>query len=83
MLCLYIKVLDARDPDGTRCRQIEKYLKKEKTHKHLLFVLNKCDLVPTWVTVSASCLIYFLNQAMLTVVKLSSTCVFRWQNGMM
>merc|ERR1719228_2771110 len=24
--------------------------KKEKAHKHLLFVLNKVDLVPTWIT---------------------------------
>ena len=47
-----IHVLDARDPLGTRCRNIEKYLKGEAQHKHLIFVLNKCDLVPTWVTVS-------------------------------
>ncbi|XP_046850071.1 nucleolar GTP-binding protein 2-like, partial [Xenia sp. Carnegie-2017] len=45
-----LQVLDARDPEGTRCRQVEKYLSKEKQHKHLIFVLNKCDLVPTWVT---------------------------------
>ncbi|KAJ3190259.1 GTPase required for pre-60S ribosomal subunit nuclear export and maturation [Gaertneriomyces sp. JEL0708] len=45
-----IHVLDARDPMGTRCRNVEKYLQKEATHKHLIFVLNKCDLVPTWVT---------------------------------
>jgi hypothetical protein len=49
-----IHVLDARDPLGTRCRAVEKYLKKEAAHKHLVFVLNKCDLVPTWVTVSQS-----------------------------
>lgn len=36
---------------GTRCSHIESFLKKEKQHKHLIFVLNKCDLVPTWVTV--------------------------------
>ncbi|PHH59422.1 hypothetical protein CDD81_3208 [Ophiocordyceps australis] len=42
-----IHVLDARDPIGTRCRSIEKYLKEEAPHKHLIFVLNKCDLVPT------------------------------------
>lgn len=47
-----IHVLDARDPDGTRCRSVEKYLKAEAPHKHLIFVLNKCDLVPTGVTVS-------------------------------
>merc|ERR1719219_2844885 len=45
-----INVLDARDPLGTRCPQIEAFMKKEKQHKHLLFVLNKVDLVPTWVT---------------------------------
>ncbi|RYP73236.1 hypothetical protein DL769_004256 [Monosporascus sp. CRB-8-3] len=42
-----IHVLDARDPLGTRCRSVEKYLKTEAPHKHLIFVLNKCDLVPT------------------------------------
>lgn len=47
-----IHVLDARDPIGTRCRSVEQYLKKEAPHKHLVFVLNKCDLVPTWVSVS-------------------------------
>ncbi|KAI8608874.1 NUC091 domain-containing protein [Chytriomyces sp. MP71] len=45
-----IHVLDARDPMGTRCRNVESHLKKEAKHKHLIFVLNKCDLVPTWVT---------------------------------
>ncbi|KAF2486651.1 NUC091 domain-containing protein [Neohortaea acidophila] len=42
-----IHVLDARDPLGTRCRSVEKYIKEEAPHKHLLFLLNKCDLVPT------------------------------------
>jgi len=45
-----IQVLDARDPLGTRSSMVEEYIKKEKQHKHLLFVLNKVDLVPTWVT---------------------------------
>ncbi|KAM7421283.1 hypothetical protein PAMA_015434 [Pampus argenteus] len=45
-----IQVLDARDPMGTRSKSIEAYLKKEKSWKHLIFVLNKCDLIPTWVT---------------------------------
>ncbi|KAL1959698.1 hypothetical protein VTO42DRAFT_1284 [Malbranchea cinnamomea] len=44
-----IHVLDARDPEGTRCRSIEKYIREEAPHKHLVFVLNKCDLVPTGV----------------------------------
>ncbi|KAL2013358.1 hypothetical protein VTN00DRAFT_883 [Thermoascus crustaceus] len=47
-----IHVLDARDPEGTRCRSIEKYIREEAPHKHLVFVLNKCDLVPTSVAAS-------------------------------
>uniref|UniRef100_A0A7S0DNX9 Nucleolar GTP-binding protein 2 n=1 Tax=Amorphochlora amoebiformis TaxID=1561963 RepID=A0A7S0DNX9_9EUKA len=46
-----VQVLDARDPMGTRSKKLERELKtKEKRHKHLVFVLNKCDLVPTWCT---------------------------------
>ncbi|EST06423.1 GTP binding domain protein [Kalmanozyma brasiliensis GHG001] len=45
-----IHVLDARDPMGTRCRSVEKHIRDEKPHKHLVFLLNKVDLVPTWVT---------------------------------
>uniref|UniRef100_A0A8D0GF43 Nucleolar GTP-binding protein 2 n=1 Tax=Sphenodon punctatus TaxID=8508 RepID=A0A8D0GF43_SPHPU len=45
-----VQVLDARDPIGTRSPHVESYLKKEKPWKHLIFVLNKCDLVPTWAT---------------------------------
>ncbi|KAH3900779.1 probable Nucleolar GTP-binding protein 2 [Saccharomycodes ludwigii] len=44
-----IHVLDARDPLGTRCKSVEEYMRKETPHKHLIYVLNKCDLVPTWV----------------------------------
>ncbi|PYH92890.1 NGP1NT-domain-containing protein [Aspergillus ellipticus CBS 707.79] len=44
-----IHLLDARDPDGTRCRSVEKYIREEAPHKHLIFILNKCDLVPTGV----------------------------------
>lgn len=45
-----LQVLDARDPMGTRSKYIEDFLRKEKPHKHLFFILNKVDLVPTWVT---------------------------------
>lgn len=45
-----LQILDARDPMGTRSSYLEKYLKTEKPHKHLIFILNKVDLVPTWVT---------------------------------
>lgn len=46
-----VQVLDVRDPMGTRCKRIEDELRRpERRHKHLILVLNKCDLVPTWVT---------------------------------
>ena len=38
-------MLDARDPEGTRCRHLEQHLKKNARHKHMLLLLNKCDLV--------------------------------------
>ena len=45
-----IQVLDARDPLGTRSKRVEKHIRENAAHKHLVFVLNKVDLVPTWVT---------------------------------
>jgi len=45
-----LQVLDARDPLGTRCSHVEKYLKENCPHKHLVLVLNKCDLIPVWAT---------------------------------
>lgn len=53
-----IHVLDARNPLGTRCESVENYIKEECPHKHLIYVLNKCDLVPTWVAV---CFFFFLH----------------------
>ncbi|KII65767.1 Nucleolar GTP-binding protein 2 [Thelohanellus kitauei] len=41
------QVIDARDPMGTRSFHIEKYLKEHKSFKHLVIIVNKCDLVPT------------------------------------
>ena len=49
---ILVQVLGARDPMGTRSKFVETYLKKDKRHKHLVFAMNKVDLVPTWVTVS-------------------------------
>jgi len=46
-----VQVLDVRDPMGTRCKRIEDELKEtDRRHKHMVLLLNKCDLVPTWVT---------------------------------
>lgn len=56
-----IHVLDARDPLGTRCRSVEKYIREEAPHKHLIFVLNKCDLVPTGVAVSPLLFLWLLS----------------------
>lgn len=43
-------VLDARDPMGTRCKQLERELRRSRQHKHIVLLINKVDLVPTWVT---------------------------------
>ncbi|KAM3172288.1 hypothetical protein ACTXT7_014849 [Hymenolepis weldensis] len=43
-------ILDARDPMGTRSKYIEQYMKKEKPNKHFIFIINKVDLVPVWIT---------------------------------
>ncbi|XXG43167.1 hypothetical protein AAC387_Pa01g3269 [Persea americana] len=45
-----VQVLDARDPQGTRCHHLEKHLKEHCKHKHMVLLLNKCDLVPDWAT---------------------------------
>merc|ERR1712232_1311179 len=43
-------VLDARDPMGTRCQMLEREMRKNHPHKHIVFLVNKVDLVPTWVS---------------------------------
>ena len=45
-----LQIVDARNVPGTRCEHIERHIKKNASHKHLVIVLNKCDLVPAWVT---------------------------------
>lgn len=44
---IVVFVLDARDPQGTRCPALERHLAKNCRLKHVLFVLNKSDLVPS------------------------------------
>ncbi len=44
-----LHVIDARNVPGTRCTMIENHISKNASHKHLVFVLNKIDLVPNWV----------------------------------
>lgn len=43
-----IQVLDSRDPMGTRCRYLEHFMKRRCPHKHMILLLNKADLIPTW-----------------------------------
>ncbi|RDX50568.1 NGP1NT-domain-containing protein [Lentinus brumalis] len=45
-----IHVIDARDPLGTLCESVLEFVRKEKAHKQVVLVINKCDLVPNWVT---------------------------------
>jgi len=45
-----LEVVDARNVPGTRCPHIENQIVKNASHKQLVIVINKCDLVPSWVT---------------------------------
>jgi len=44
-----LHIIDARNVPGTRCTMIERHIRDNAPHKHLIFVLNKIDLVPNWV----------------------------------
>ena len=44
-----LHIIDARNVPGTRSSMIERHVAKNASHKHLVFVLNKIDLVPNWV----------------------------------
>lgn len=44
-----LHVIDARNVPGTRCTMIERHIRDNASHKHLVYVLNKIDLVPNWV----------------------------------
>jgi nuclear GTP-binding protein len=46
---IIVEVIDARDPMGTRCIPLEKELRKNRSGKHLILLMNKCDMVPSWV----------------------------------
>jgi nuclear GTP-binding protein len=44
-----LHIIDARNVPGTHCKMIERHILNNARHKHLIFVLNKIDLVPNWV----------------------------------
>lgn len=47
-----LHVIDARNVPGTRCTMIERHLQQaHASHKHLVFILNKIDLVPVCIYV--------------------------------
>ena len=45
-----LQIVDARNVPGTRCYHVENHIRKNASHKHLVIIINKCDLVPAWVT---------------------------------
>ena len=46
---IVLHVIDARNVPGTKNEHIAKHLANNAKHKHLIYVLNKIDLVPNWV----------------------------------
>lgn len=74
-----VHVLDARDPLGTRCDKVEAYVEESK-QKHLIYVLNKVDLVPTGVT--AKWLKHFSSKHPIVAYHSSSLTNFYGKNNL-
>ncbi|GMH51522.1 hypothetical protein TL16_g01030, partial [Triparma laevis f. inornata] len=44
-----LHIIDARNVPGTKCEMVSKHIQNNAKHKHLIYILNKIDLVPNWV----------------------------------
>ena len=72
-----LHILDARDPLGTLCESVLDFIRKEKAHKQVVLIINKCDLVPNWVTVSICLFIFVLFLFPGTINQVKSSTGFR------
>ncbi|KDD77192.1 hypothetical protein H632_c1p3 [Helicosporidium sp. ATCC 50920] len=41
-----VEVIDARDPEGGRCLDVERFIRRMGSNKKIILLLNKVDLVP-------------------------------------
>ncbi|XP_066260480.1 guanine nucleotide-binding protein-like 3 homolog [Euwallacea similis] len=64
-----LEVVDARDPLGTRCKQVEEAVNKLNGSKRLVLVINKVDLVPR--NILESWLKYLKNKGPVVAFKAS------------
>lgn len=45
------RIFDPRDPFDTLCESVLEYIRKEKAHNQVVLVIDKCNLIPNWVTI--------------------------------
>lgn len=56
-----LEVLDARDPLGTRCVDMEKMVMSSGPDKRLVLLLNKIGMLHLWVLIFLIMVIFFLS----------------------
>ncbi|KAL6774168.1 hypothetical protein ACKKBG_A24010 [Auxenochlorella protothecoides x Auxenochlorella symbiontica] len=65
-----LEVIDARDPEGGRCRDVERFVRKLDPKKKVILLLNKIDLVPKE---ALAAWLQYLRQELPTIPFKSST----------